>query len=523
MTNNYRAAIRLYSDKLPIVFKSTLVGLCSGLITVLYRLALTWAEDFSQAAYQFAGQQPFFIVVLIAAVSLLGWAVAFLIKKFPLVSGSGIPQVKGQINGYFKSRWLSTLLAKFIGGTVAILAGLSVGREGPSIQLGAATAQGLGSRLAKTRTEQKILIASGASAGLAAAFNAPLAGVMFAFEEIFKYFSPIILLSTLSAAVVADFVSKLVFGLEPVFNFTITEAIPLNQYGLIILLGAIIGLGGSLFNKALLAALALSRKIGQFSWPLKTIVPFLLAALMGFVFPITLGGGHRIIESLAVNQGILWILVVLIIKFSFTMVSYSSGAPGGIFFPLLVIGALTGSLFSAVTAQVAGISTDLYFGFVILAMAGFFTAIVRAPITGIILMTEMTGSFQYLLPLTLVSIVAYVIADLVNVKPIYESLFDLQISRDSSASESLKEADADSRHKVLVDLVVHHGSQADGKCLRELDLPKGCLVIAIRRHGHDITPDGHTTILAEDHLVLLTSENHEVKVRAVLQKLVEHD
>jgi hypothetical protein len=211
-----------------------------------------------------------------------------------------------------------------------------------------------------------------------------------------------------------------------------------------------------------------------------------------------------------------WLAIVLLIKFGFSMISFGSGAPGGIFFPLLVIGALIGGVFSHLAIDYAGVNPMLFLNFVVLAMAGFFSAIVRAPITGILLLTEMTGSFSQLLPLTLVSLIAYVTADLLKSVPIYESLLENQLT-----VGEVKQDDHDSYRKIMVETAVHFGSEIDNRCLKDLSLPEGCLVIAIRRHGKDITPRGNTVILPEDHLIVLTNLKDEPAVRSALHKMAE--
>ena len=138
-------------------------------------------------------------------------------------------------------------------------------------------------------------------------------------------------------------------------------------------------------------------------------------------------GGHHLVEQLQASLNLPFLLLLLTVKFLFTMISFGSGAPGGIFFPLLVIGATIGAIFSNLAVTWAGISPGLLDNWIVLAMGGYFTAIVRAPITGIILLVEMTGSLSHLLPLTVVSIVAYVTADLLKSNPIYESLLENQI------------------------------------------------------------------------------------------------
>jgi len=146
-------------------------------------------------------------------------------------------------------------------------------------------------------------------------------------------------------------------------------------------------------------------------------------------------------------------------------------------------------------------------------MAGYFTAIVRAPITGIILLTEMTGSFTHLLSLTVVSIVAYVVADLLKSMPIYESLLENQIEENEVEVE-----EHDHSKKVTIETIVHYGSVADKKLVKEIDIPECCLLIAIKRRGKEFIPRGNTKILAEDYLVFLTNVSNEAKTREILTR-----
>ena len=511
--NDYNRVLKTHERKIPIILKSLLVGLVAGIIAVLYRLVLGRAEHLSQMIYTFISGNMSLVIPLFIGLGVIGTLIGILVRKYPLIGGSGIPQVEGQLLGYFKNPWLSTLIAKFIGGAVTVLAGLSVGREGPCIQLGAAAAHGIGDKLAATRTEKKILIASGASAGLSAAFNAPLAGVMFALEEIFRYFSPIILLATIVSAVAADLVSSSSFGLEPIFDFIIEEKIPLENYWLILILGALIGLSGALYNYMLINSIFIYKKIGNWNKNLKFIIPFLIAGILGLYFPIVLGGGEGIIEVLSLSKSLQWLILVLLIKFLFSMISFGSGAPGGIFFPLLVIGSLLGSVYGSIVISNLGVNPDLFYNFVVLAMAAFFTAIVRAPITGIILIIEMTGSFSSLLPLTIVSVMAYITADLVKSVPIYESLLQIQIGNGKS-----ERGDTDRHKKVTFETIIQHGSIFEGKQIKDMGLPYGSLVIALRRHDAEITPNGDTEILAEDTLVILTNLRDEAEIREAIYK-----
>ncbi|HOO27400.1 MAG TPA: ClC family H(+)/Cl(-) exchange transporter, partial [Lachnospiraceae bacterium] len=447
MRNNYKMLADNYFENISIVFKSLLVGLLAGGVTVLYRITLTYAEELSPKMYGFLKNNLTFLPLGILVLCLAAYFVGYLVSKNKMIAGSGIPQLEGILKGYFRKRksWLYTMFGKFVGGAIAIGAGLSLGREGPSIQFGACVAEGLGKKIGNGRLERKILMASGASAGLSAAFNAPMAGVVFALEEIFKYFSPVILLSMMSASVAADFVSKQVFGLTPIFNFEITEEMPLDSYWLLILLGILLGVMGAFYNYLLLKTKKMFEKIKFLNTRTRVIVPFLLAGVLGFVFPIVLGSGHKIIDELTLKNGVLFLVIIFIVKFLFSMVSYGSGVPGGIFFPLIILGAVLGAAFAGVSINYFGFDKELYNNIIILAMAGYFTAIVRAPITGIVLIMEMTGSFTHMLPLTVVAVTAYVVADLLKSPPVYEDLLDNMLQ-----SENVKEENTNSITRVVL-------------------------------------------------------------------------
>ncbi|MGL4374132.1 MAG: ClC family H(+)/Cl(-) exchange transporter, partial [Turicibacter sp.] len=406
--------------KLRLAFQGILVGIISGFIVIIYRLILEKAEHF-RLAFEALQAKPLWLIILwFTALILTSLFVGKLMIKEPMICGSGIPQTEGVLANKLKMNWLRVLVYKFIGGTLCIGAGLSVGREGPSIQLGAAAGQGIGRLLKRSKMEEKYLITAGASAGLAAAFNAPLAGVMFALEEVHKHFSPLVLVSAMSASLTADFLSKHFFGLEPVFDFGLLEPIPLNHYGYIMILGIIVGVFGVFYNFMTVKTLELYSKLTFIKPKHRPLIPFILAGILLFVLPQVLGGGHGLVQGLIDGSFTLkFIILLLVAKFIFSMISFGSGVPGGIFFPLLVLGALTGSLFGNTITELFNVSPLFIQNFIILAMAGFFTAIVRAPITGAILITEMTGSFSHLLSLAVISLIAYTVAEFLRSEPIY--------------------------------------------------------------------------------------------------------
>ncbi len=495
-----------------LVWQGAVIGIASGLTVSLYRWALSYAETFSNTLYSWVRSVPWLAAVVFPALLLIGIAVGYLTESEPMIKGSGIPQVEGQVMGIFHICWWKVILKKFLGGVLSIGAGLSLGREGPSIQLGAATGEGLSKAWKRDETEQKYLLTCGASAGLAAAFNAPLAGMMFALEEVHKNFSLSVLLSALTSAVTADAVSKLFFGLKPIFDFGEIPTLPLVSYLALPVLGVILGAGGWLYNKILLAFQKGYRKITFIKRPFVMAIPFLAAGAVGIFLPELLGGGHHIVQMLSGGNLLLSYLVLLLIgKFLFSMISFGGGAPGGIFFPLLVLGALLGAVFGQIAITYFGIAPQYYVNFLLLGMAGMFTGIVRAPVTGIILIAEMSGAPAQMLPLAVVVVVAYLTADLLKSKPIYESLLE-------NMRQSREEEQEGVTEKVLLSFPVESGSRADGKAVGELRWPQNCLVVSVLRGGEELIPRGDTRIQVGDYVVVMCPQEKQAEYHGRIER-----
>jgi len=237
---------------------------------------------------------------------------------------------------------------------------------------------------------------------------------------------------------------------------------------------------------------------------------------MGFYLPEVLGGGNELITSLVTkgNFPITILLVLVVVKFLFTMACYGSGAPGGIFLPLLAIGALIGNVYGVALVHFFDFDSIYINNFIILAMAGYFTAVVRAPITGTILITEMTGSFSNLLSLAIVSIAAYIVADLLGSKPIYESLLDKFLHKQGVGIDY-----GNKKHKSILEFAVCMGSMLDGKQIKEIQWPSHCLLVAVKRGEQEILPRGDTVIYPGDYLIVLTNEDRVSKINDILIEL----
>lgn len=498
----YSMLKRLENLKYRLIVDSLLIGAIVGLVIVLHRIILLKVNPLFIILYNKATENIVLIPIVFLFLTFLGFIVGKMVKKEPMISGSGIPQVEGILTRNLKQNWFMVLLYKFIGGLICLGAGLSLGREGPSVQIGACIGEGLSKKSNKLNNEKKYLITSGASAGLSAAFNAPISGVMFSLEETHKNFSSLVLVSAMIASLTADFISKNFFGITPSLYFSKLSSLPLKYYWGLIILGIVIGISGVLFSNGLLKTQDLYKKLNA-SVEIKCMIPFIVTGIIGMIFPIVLGGGHDLIMTLKDSKFTLIMLFSLIvIKFLFTFVCFGSGAPGGIFFPLLVLGALVGNFVGLIYVKYLGIPEIYLLNFIVIAMAGHFASIVKAPITAILLISEMTGSLNHLLSLAVVVIISQLTSDILNSAPIYESLLSRILEEGTNKYEGR------AGKKTLIEIVVEVYSSLDNKRIREIDWPKDCLVVSIHRGEKEVLPKGDTNIYAGDLLVIMTNENH---------------
>ncbi|MBV8201461.1 MAG: chloride channel protein [Acidobacteria bacterium] len=252
-----------------VVPRALLVGLLAGLAASGFRLTLDAADRLRNGFFRFAHALPA-PWGLLAAIALCGTgagASLWLVRRFaPETSGSGIPHLKAVLNRLRGMNWRRVLLVKFASGSLGIGSGLALGREGPTVQMGGALGQMVSQRLRGNARERHTLIAAGAGAGLAAAFNAPLAGVIFVLEELRRDFAPGALTGAFVASVTADVVERLLMGQSPVFHAPNPAVPPLSSLPLFLVLGLFAGVLGVAFNRALLLSLRLFERTA--AWPL---------------------------------------------------------------------------------------------------------------------------------------------------------------------------------------------------------------------------------------------------------------
>jgi len=413
------------------VFLFYLAILAVGLLTGFAASALHAALDAMAAARAWlvapgaTGPLPAWLVGAVAGAAttvLAAWAV----RRFaPDTAGSGIPEVIGALRGSQALDWRRVLPVKFGAGILGIGGGLVLGREGPTIHLGGALGAMVAGLGRLTERNRLAAITAGAGAGLAAAFNAPLAGIVFVTEEMrrefdftFRSFQAVIL-----ACVAATMVSERLFGLGPVLAIPVHQDPEVQALAAFVPLGVVIGAFGVLFNAALV------HRVRVFGG-LPRRHPLAWAGLVGAVAglaivlaPTWTGGGEAlIVTDVAMPPGLDVLLILVLARTAMLVASYSTGVPGGLFAPMLSIGTAIGLAYGAL---LAALGLDLGIGvgaWGIAAMGALFAATVRAPLTGIVVVVEMTGSTDMILAIMVTAIVATFTAEALGGRPIYSQL-----------------------------------------------------------------------------------------------------
>lgn len=370
------------------------------------------------------------MVVVFATLVAVSLLVTRLVRWEPLIGGSGIPQVELTLGGRLPLPWRRILPAKFVGTLLSLAGGLSVGREGPSIQMGAAVGCGVGEVLHENAQVMPRYLIGGSVAGLTAAFGAPAAGLFFAFEEMKVILSAPLLLFTATAAASAWWVADVIFGFGLVFPFA--EAAPLAwpRLWLALPLGVGTGLFGALYNRTQIRATLLYDRQRLLPPALRTLPPFLTAGCLFFCFPQVLNGvGWSMTDIAAFAAGsdgrwavLAMLLVLLAVKFAFSVFSFASGVPGGLLMPLLGMGGMAGAVIGVAALHFGLVTQGEAPSLLTLGMAGLFAGAVRAPLTGIALAAEMTGAYTSLPGMILTALVSAATANRLGSVPIYDLL-----------------------------------------------------------------------------------------------------
>ena len=409
-----------------ICFTALIAGVVIGVVGGGFRWCLQQAErlrlDLVDWAHSLPG--PSWLIP-IAAAALGATLASFIVRWMPLAAGSGIQHVEAVYHGEARPPMIRLLPAKFAGGVLGIGSGLVLGREGPTVHMGAAIGAEAARRVRLPTAEVRMMQTALGGAGLAVAFNAPIGGTLFTLEEVTKSFRVKTVLATLLAAATAVGVMRFMLGNRPDFLVEPMAAPELRWLWLFALFGVLTGIMGAVYNRLVLWFLDHVAAIRRVPAPVKAAVIGGIVGSAMFVYPLAVGGGDTLTEMiLGGHQFVLPVVIgYLLVRFAAGPLSYAAAVPGGLFAPLLALGALWGVLFvGAVDAVWPGDLAGLAIPMALVGMSSIFAATVRAPVTGIVLVIEMTATTEAAIPMLAATAAAVLTAYLVASPPIYDSL-----------------------------------------------------------------------------------------------------
>jgi len=400
-------------------------GLLVGFIGAIFRACLVAADHYRTTWIEWAQQYPAFGWLLPIVGAGIGAALAKLLVRFaPVAAGSGVQHVEAVMRGEATRAPLRVIPIKFFGGILSIGSGLALGREGPTVQMGATIGAEIADRFRMAAADLKAMQASLAGAGLAVAFNAPVGGATFVFEEVSHSFKHRLMLPTLIGCCMAICVSRAMLGDHVDFQVATLEHATWESVLPFLLFGGLLGVLGVWYNKATILAIEWFAKFPNIPMEIRAAIVGGLVGVCGWFAPDLIGGGETLNQQVLNGAFPLGMLVIVFaVRWVLGPLSYSAGTPGGLFAPLLLVGAAFGGLFGGVMEMTgATVWESSSLAFAIVGMSAFFTAVVRAPLTGIVLIAEMTATTALLIPMLAANFAALLITIAMKAPPIYDTL-----------------------------------------------------------------------------------------------------
>jgi chloride channel protein, CIC family len=409
---------------------AALAGALTGSICVLFEVATDHLTD-SRILYLQNIDASYRWIAAFLFSAILGGIAFYLMHRFaPEAGGSGIPEIEGALDDVRPVRWKRVLPVKFFGGTCALSSGMILGREGPSVQIGGNIGKMVADLFKLPKDASHALLAAGAATGLAAAFNAPLAGILFVLEEMrpqFRY--SFLSIKVVSLAVICGTIARQIgFGTNPVFDLPTFPTPSIPSLLLFFVFGCVMGCIGYCFNRCVNAFqngyLALHKNKRIHFVVTGSIVAGIFGILSLYGTNLTSGGIHLIPQWITQPAPLTWLFWLFVWRFVGTLLCFCSGIPGGVFAPSLALGTLCGAIAGNISHLLFPEISIAYGVFPIVGMGALFAASVRAPVTGIILVTEMTNNYGLILPMMVTTLSATLAAQMLGGKPIYSQILE---------------------------------------------------------------------------------------------------
>lgn len=413
-------------ESLVLVGGAALVGALTGFVGVaflkLLQLGNVWRIDLTANLRSWPLGTG--LAALALGTGLCAFFAAWLVKRFsPNAAGSGIPYVEKILRGPGEPNHAFVLAVKFFGGFIALSSGLVLGREGPLVQIGAVIGERVGRLFKRVENVWKPLMAAGAGAGVATAFNAPVGGTLFILEEVLRKVTPVGFVLAAAAALASTFIQRGIFGMGQDFRVADVAPGPVANLWLYLLFGMALGFLGAAYNRLLLGFASPRRTLQKIPAPLRALGIGAVVGVVAWFLPADIGGGDPLTQIVLQGHGSIGLLPsIALARFFLGPLSYAAGTPGGLFAPVVALGALMGAASGLALHELSPILVPSPLAFAVTGMAAFFTASIRAPLTGIVICLEMTGCFELFLPMLAACAGSYLTATLLRSEPIYDAL-----------------------------------------------------------------------------------------------------
>ena len=520
---------------LPVLVYGAFTGILVGTVVFFFKWVAEELMEISAEFYHSAQANPWLIFAILGGAAALAFVAYFLQRWASETKGGGIPRAEGVLRGILTFRWLRTAIAVIVNSWISFFAGLPLGSEGPSVLLGTAIGGGTSKLPLSHDSWNRYIMTGGACAGFAVATAAPVTGILFGLEEAHKRFTPMIFMMCMSSVLFGVTVSNLwglALGIQPEPLFKVKDFMvdfTMAEIWVPIVLGVFVAAVACLYNLFVFwMGKTYDSKLKKIPHWAKLLIVFILSAVIGLIavggFNGTdaLYGGAGLIGKLAQNGSVLpnspaaisWyvIFILLLIRFFIIAFSTSSGATGGVFIPMLSIGALLGAL-SAELFCAMGMPSELYGTVVMLSMTAFMGAATRAPLTALVFLVECTWNFSNLFYVAITVFISYLLCELLKVEPLYDVLLERMVEAQNHGKT----------HKILkLNYVVAENAFAVSKSVRDILWPANTKVSEIISGDRvkRMDDDGEKKIHAGDTVVLLSQTYDEQATKAELEQIL---
>lgn len=475
MKSNKASNVR--SKLIPYILFSSLVGIISGAIIFLFKVASTAVMHSSERIYEYVRQNPKYLPLLILGVAAIGALSALILKYAKECRGGGIPTAVASIRGLVPLKWIQGIFALFATSLMTFFTGVPLGNEGPSVQMATAVGNGTAKVTGKNKLAwERYLMTGGACSGFAIATGAPLSGILFALEEAHRRFSTTLFtvasISVLMGTVTHRYLCFFFDVDTTFFDLEISQVLPMRYLWAAIIIGAVCGVGSLLFTRFYQFVQKISNlTIKKRRFIISFVIIFAVTAVFGFLSANFVGTGHSLIEAI-LNKKTIWysVLLALFIRAILMVCANCEGVSGGIFVPNLTFGAMIASLIADGLIALDLVDGQYYTILIVVGMASFLSASSRTPITATVFAAEALCVAANIIPVVFGVVVSYLIVEVSGRLSFADTVIERRI-----------DAASHGHTPIIVDtkMTVQKGSFADGMELRDVIWPPTCTVLSI--------------------------------------------